>query len=210
MQVFRSSGLFFLTAAVLSLVAGFFQVNPVWVYGPYLPWVATVPSQPDWYMGWLEGALRLGLPFEPTLLGVTIPSPFWPGILLPGIAFGLIVLWPWVEKRMTHDHAQHNLLDWPWEAPIRTATGVAVLTFFGVQLIAGANDVLALFFRVNLNDLTWFLRGMLVVAPVLAWLITYRLCRERQRRHARQVGAAGTPIRRGPSGGFVDAEEAAE
>jgi ubiquinol-cytochrome c reductase cytochrome b subunit len=210
MQVFRSSGLFFLTAGVLALVAGFFEINPVWLYGPYLPWVATAPSQPDWYMGWLEGALRLGLPIEPTIFGITIPSPFWPAILLPGILFGVIVLWPWVEKRLTHDHRPHNLLDWPWEAPMRTATGVAVLTFFGVQLIAGANDVLALFFRVNLNDLTWFLRGTLVVAPVLAWLIAYRLCRERQRRHSGQVGAAGTPIRRGPSGGFVDAEEAAE
>ncbi len=210
MQVFRSSGLFFLTAAVVSLVGGFLQINPVWLYGPYLPWVATAPSQPDWYLGWLEGSLRLGLPIEPTILGITIPSPFLPAIVLPGIVFGLIVIWPWIEKWFTHDHAPHHLLDWPWEAPIRTATGVAVLTFFGVQLLAGANDVLALFFRVNLNDLTWFLRIMLVLAPVLTWLLTYRLCRERQRGRAGHVGAAGTAIRRGPSGGFIDPDEATE
>jgi quinol---cytochrome-c reductase cytochrome b subunit len=210
MQVFRSSGLFFLTGAVVALVGGFLQINPVWLYGPYLPWVATAPSQPDWYLGWLEGSLRLGLPIEPTILGITIPSPFLPAILLPGIAFGLIVIWPWIEKRLTHDYAPHHLLDWPWEAPIRTSTGVAVLTFFGVQLLAGANDVLALFFRVNLIDLTWFLRIMLVVAPVLTWLITYRLCRERQRWHAGHVGPGGTAIRRGPSGGFIETEETAE
>ena len=78
-QVFRSTGLFFMTAAVVTLVAGLIQINPVWLYGPYVPYVATAPAQPDWYVGWLEGALRLGLPIEPTILGVTIPSPFVPG-----------------------------------------------------------------------------------------------------------------------------------
>ena len=210
MQAFRSGGLFFLTAAVISLIAGFFQINPVWLYGPYLPWVATVPSQPDWYVGWLEGALRLGLPFEPTILGVTIPSPFWVAILLPGIAFGVIVFWPWIERRYSHDTGPHNLLDWPWEKPGRTATGVAVLTFFAVQLIAGANDVLAMFFRVDLNALTWVLRGLLVFGPIAAWVITYRLCRDRVRGRTGHVSATGTPINRSASGGFIDAEEPAE
>ncbi len=57
-QAFRSFGLFFVTAAVLALMGGLVQINPVWVYGPYVPSAAVSPAQPDWYLGWLEGALR--------------------------------------------------------------------------------------------------------------------------------------------------------
>ena len=124
-QVLRSFGLFFLTAAVVTLLAGLIQINPVWLYGPYMPYVATVPAQPDWYVGWLEGALRLGLPIEPTILGVTIPSPFVPGVLIPGLLVGALAIWPFVEARLTHDHAEHHLLDQPWRTPIRSATGAA-------------------------------------------------------------------------------------
>jgi ubiquinol-cytochrome c reductase cytochrome b subunit len=181
-QVFRSVGLFFLTAAVLALISGIFQINPVWSYGPFLPHVATVPAQPDWYVGWLEGALRLGLPLEPTLFGITIPSPFLPGVLIPGIVFGLIMLWPWVEAFVTRDRAPHHVLDWPWEAAGRTATGVAVLAFFLVQTVAGGNDVLSALLRVNVDELNDALRLLLVALPIVSWLVTYRLCRERQRR----------------------------
>ncbi|MDP8904060.1 MAG: cytochrome b N-terminal domain-containing protein, partial [Chloroflexota bacterium] len=180
-QVFRSIGLFFLTAAVLAGMSGIFEINPVWSYGPFLPHVATVPAQPDWYVGWLEGALRLGLPFEPTILGVTIPTPFIPGVLVPGIVFGVIALWPWIEAFVTRDRRPHHLLDWPWEAAGRTATGVAVLTFFLVQTVAGGNDVLAVTLRMDVDQLNAALRVLLVVLPIVLWVLTYRLCRERQR-----------------------------
>jgi ubiquinol-cytochrome c reductase cytochrome b subunit len=213
-QVFRSVGLFFLTAALLAGIAGTFQINPVWSYGPFVPHIATVPAQPDWYVGWLEGALRLGLPFEPTVLGITIPSPFIPGVLLPGLLFGIIALWPWIEAAVTRDRRPHHLLDWPWEAAGRTATGVAVLSFFLVQTIAGANDVLSVLLRMNIEEMTAALRLLLVVLPVLTWLVTYRLCRERQRAapepaaagdvHADRTG--GTRHRRTSEGGFREEE----
>ncbi len=182
MQVFRASGLFLLMAALLVLLGGFVEINPVWQYGPFLPWLAAVPAQPDWYVGWLEGSLRLGLPIEPTILGVTIPSPFVPALVIPGIVFGIVVFWPWIERRLTGDRAVHNLLDLPWQSPIRAASGMAVLAFFLVELLAGANDVLAMTFHVNVEDLTWFLRLALLALPLIAWLLTYALCRERLRR----------------------------
>src|SRR5262249_40856351 len=92
-QVFRSLGLFFLTAAVLAVLGGLVQINPVWVYGPYLPYAVSSPAQPDWYLGWLEGALRMGPNWEPTILGVTIPSLVLPAIVLPGLIFGIFALW---------------------------------------------------------------------------------------------------------------------
>ncbi|HSH21442.1 MAG TPA: cytochrome bc complex cytochrome b subunit [Candidatus Caenarcaniphilales bacterium] len=204
-QVFRSVGLFFMTFAVLALVSAVFQINPVWTYGPFLPHIATVPAQPDWYVGWLEGALRLGLPIEPTILGVTIPSPFIPGVLIPGLVFGMIMLWPWIEAVVTRDRKPHHILDWPWEAAGRTATGVAVLAFFLVQTVAGGNDVLSVLLRMNVDELNTYLRILLVGLPIFSWLVTYRLCKERQRRATAVTAAAPAgPIRRTAEGGFVD------
>ena len=181
-QVFRSIGLFFLTAAVVTLVAGLIEINPVWLYGPYVPYVATVPAQPDWYVGWLEGALRLGLPIEPTILGVTIPSPFVPGVLIPGLLVGALAVWPFVEARLTHDHAEHHLLDPPWRTPIRTATGAAGVALFLVLTLAGGNDVLATILAVPVEGLTTVFRVLLVVAPVVTWIVVYRLAKDRRAR----------------------------
>ena len=211
-QVFRSLGLFFLTASVITLVAGLIQINPVWLYGPYVPYVATVPAQPDWYVGWLEGALRLGLPIEPTIFGVTIPSPFVPGILIPGVLMTALALWPFLEARLTHDHTEHNLLDPPWRTPVRTATGAAGVAVFLVLTLAGGNDVLAVMLDVPVENLTMIFRVLLVVAPVVTWLVVYRMAREVRDAHDRRGRAGEAPeppavvLVRTPGGGFRDAE----
>ena len=208
-QVFRSVGLFFLTAAVLALLGGLFQINPVWSYGPFIPYAVTVPAQPDWYVGWLEGALRLGPPFEPTILGVTIPSPFLPGVLVPGIVFTFLALWPFLEARVTGDRREHHVLDWPWEAPVRTATGVAFLTFFLVQTLAGGNDIIAVLLNVQVESLTLLFQVLIVALPVVAWIVTYRLCRERlARAEAHREHEGGVLVRRTAGGGFEEVESA--
>lgn len=207
-QVFRSLGLFFLTAAVLALLGGLVQINPVWVYGPFVPSAVSSPAQPDWYIGWLEGALRLGPNWEPTIFGVTIPSPFIPGVVLPGLLFGAFALWPFIEARLTGDRAEHNLLDYPWQAPLRLAIGTAALTIFVVLTIAGANDVLAVFLNVQVEALTNVLRIILVVAPIVVGLVAHRLATERSRRPA-EAGrpSRGIRLRRRPDGGFEELEE---
>ncbi len=209
-QVFRSLGLFFLTAAVLALLGGLVQINPVWVYGPFVPSAVSSPAQPDWYIGWLEGALRLGPNWEPTIVGVTIPSPFIPGVVLPGLLFTAFALWPFIEARLTGDRREHHLLDYPWQAPLRLALGSAALTIFVVLTVAGANDVLAVFLNVEVEALTQALRVVLVVAPILVGLVAYRLAIERSRRPP-EAGApsAWLRLRRTPEGGFEEVEEGA-
>ncbi len=205
-QVFRSLGLFFLTAAVVVLLAGLVQINPVWLYGPYASYLAAVPAQPDWYVGWLEGALRLGLPIEPTIFGVTVPSPFVPGALIPGLLVAALAVWPFLEARLTGDHAEHHLLDSPWRTPIRTATGAALIALFLVLTLAGGNDVLAVIVDVPVESLTVAFRVLLVVAPVLTWLIVYRLARERRDAHRSGSEPASVLLVRNPAGGFDEAE----
>jgi ubiquinol-cytochrome c reductase cytochrome b subunit len=55
----KAGGFFFLVTAVIALLGGIAQINPVWVYGPFRTADVSTLSQPDWYMGWLEGAMRV-------------------------------------------------------------------------------------------------------------------------------------------------------
>jgi ubiquinol-cytochrome c reductase cytochrome b subunit len=206
-QVFLSSGLFFLTGAIVSFLGGVFQINPIWLYGPFDASVVASPAQPDWYVGWLDGALRIFPPFEPTILGVTIPAAFIPGIVVPGILFTIVALWPFIEAAVSKDHAEHNLLDPLWAHPVRTATGVAILAIFGVLTLAGGNDVLAFSFGTDLEALTRAFRILVVVVPVVAWFVTWRACVERRdAAGGPPAPRAGIALRRRPDGGFEEVE----
>jgi ubiquinol-cytochrome c reductase cytochrome b subunit len=201
-QAFLSTGLFFLTAAVVAFLGGVFQVNPIWLYGPFDASIVASPAQPDWYLGWLDGALRVFPPFEPTILGLTLPSPFIPGVLVPTVLFTVVALWPFIEARLTNDHAEHHLLDRITDHPLRTATGAAILTIFGVLTLAGGNDVLAFWFGTDLETLTRVFRVLVLLLPVAVWLITWRACRAAQSAPPPTGPPAGIALRRGPAGGF--------
>ena len=205
-QTFRSLGLLLLTGAVLAALAGLFQINPVWVYGPYQAYEASVPAQPDWYMGWLEGTLRLAPAFEPTIFGVTIPSVFVPSVVLPGIMLVVFLAWPFVEKRIKNDDAEHHLLQWPSEAPGRTAVGAAMFTLLVVLTLAGGNDVLASLMVVRLEDLNNIFRILIVVLPILVGFATYRLMRTRGARGGRSDTGA-VELVRNEQGGFEERGE---
>ncbi|WP_411577327.1 cytochrome bc1 complex cytochrome b subunit [Streptomyces sp. HUAS TT20] len=173
-----SGGLSFAVFGVLVLMSAVAQINPVWVYGPYRPDQDSTGSQPDWYVGFLEGALRLVPPWETNLAGHTLMwNVLLPAVVLPGLLFGVLYAYPFVEQRLTGewDHERH-LCDRPRERPVRTGLGVAGTVFFAVLLLAGANDVIAQSFRISVNALTWVLRVSLVVAPVVAFLVARWLC----------------------------------
>jgi ubiquinol-cytochrome c reductase cytochrome b subunit len=176
----RSIGLFFGVFAVIAALGGLVQINPIWLYGPFEPAAVTTASQPDWYMGWLEGALRLFPPWRLHIFGYTISELFFPGVLLPGITFGLLYAWPFIEARFTKDHVEHNVLDRPRLRPVRTAIGVGVLTFYVVLFVGGSQDIVAQKLTVSIPTVLWTLRVALVVLPPLCALLTYRLARELQ------------------------------
>ncbi|HEV2810838.1 MAG TPA: ubiquinol-cytochrome c reductase cytochrome b subunit [Acidimicrobiales bacterium] len=178
----KGLGAFLLTSAVLCALGGLAQINPIWLYGPYRPAEVSAASQPDWYMGWLDGALRLWHDWEFRAFGFEIPTPFFPSVLLPGITFTLLALWPFLETRFTGDRGEHHLLDRPRDRPLRTAFGISTLAFYTVLFFAGASDVLAVTFQTSVNALFRTFQLMLLVLPPVAGFITFRLCKELARR----------------------------
>jgi ubiquinol-cytochrome c reductase cytochrome b subunit len=177
----RSIGLMLATAAVLFLLGGLVQINPIWLWGPFHVSQATNGAQPDWYLAWLIGALRLMPGFDVTLgKYVLVGNPFWGGVGFPLTVFAVLFLWPVLERRVTGDRAFHNLLQRPRENPWRTALGAALLTWVFTVFVAGASDRFFVFFGFGLSYETqiWFYRGAVWLLPAIVGVVTYKLCRE--------------------------------
>ncbi|MDA8196767.1 MAG: ubiquinol-cytochrome c reductase cytochrome b subunit [Actinomycetota bacterium] len=175
---FQAGGFFFVTAAVIAILGGLVQINPIWLYGQYVPYRVSYAVQPDWYMGWLDGALRLMPSWEIQAFGHMIPNVFFPAVLLPGITFTLLGAWPFIEKKITKDNLEHNLLDNPRDVPWRTSLGVGILAFYVVLFFASSTDVLANSFSLSLNFVLWAFRILLFVVPPIAAYIAYKLAAE--------------------------------
>ncbi|MFG2602562.1 cytochrome bc complex cytochrome b subunit [Streptomyces sp. NPDC048514] len=209
-----STGLALTVSGILVLLSGLAQINPIWTYGPYRPDQVSTGSQPDWYVGFMEGALRLVPPWETNIAGHTLMwNVLLPAVVLPGLLFAVLYAYPFVEQRLTGEwHRERHLCDRPRERPVRTGLGVAGTVFYGVLLLAGGNDVIALTFRISVDALTWVLRVALVAAPVLAFLVTRWLCRALT--HAeRERLAEGVPtgdIRQSVTGGYEGGHEPVE
>jgi ubiquinol-cytochrome c reductase cytochrome b subunit len=181
-QAPRSLGLLVATAAVLLGLGALVQINPIWLWGPYETWLGTNGAQPDWYLGWLIGALRLMPGFDVTIAGATVvPNPFWGGVLFPLIVLFVLLAWPGVERRLTGDHASHNLLDRPRDAPFRTAFGLGFLTWVVLVFFAGSSDRLFVFLGLSYEAQIWFWRFAVWIIPLVVAFVAWRTCRALQR-----------------------------
>jgi ubiquinol-cytochrome c reductase cytochrome b subunit len=207
----RTLALFAAVFAVLFALGGLFQINPVWIYGPYDPARATSPAQPDWYVAWEEGALRLFPAADFRVFGYLVSSPFIPGVVLGGLTFLALYAWPFLEARVTGARAPHQLLDRPRDHPARLGAGVAALVFYSVLVAASGDDVIARTFHVPVTGLVWTFRVLVLVLPIAAGMVAYFLAR------ALRSGSAGefveltrADLRRGLAPGRAEREEDAE
>src|SRR5215469_7764278 len=180
----KTTGFLFMVAAATALLGAFAQINPIWQFGSYDPSKISYAVQPDWYMGWLDGALRIMPSWEFAGVGHTVPlEVFLPAVVFPGIIFTICFIWPALERQVTKDDELHNLLDRPRDRPKRTAAGAAMLALLFTLFAASSTDVLANFFHVSLNATLWFFRIAIFVVPIVAALVTYQLCLEMQGVH---------------------------
>jgi ubiquinol-cytochrome c reductase cytochrome b subunit len=183
----RTGGYFLLCAGVVTAFGAFLQINPVWLYGPYRAWDATTAAQPDWYMGWLEGAVRMFPGWDIQIGGFLLPAVFWPAVVLPGLIFTPLFLVPWMDWVTTQDGAFHNVLQLPGQHPIRTALAAGFVTFLSVLLVAGGNDVFAVRYGWSQPALLRVLQVLVVVLPPVVALLTFAIVRARARRWASTV-----------------------
>src|SRR3954447_26059291 len=206
----KSGGLFFMVFGVSAALGGLVQINPVWLWGPYNPSQVSSASQPDWYIGFLAGSTRLFPAWDINLPGnYTIPALFWPTLVLPGIMFTVMALYPMIERALTGDTASRNLLQQPRDVPVRTSLGAMAVAFYLVLWISGGNDVIADKFDISLNAMTWFGPIGMIVLPPLAYVITYRICLGLER-HDREVldhGIETGVIRRLPHGECIEVHQ---
>jgi len=203
----KTGAFFFFVFAVLALLSTFAQINPIWLFGPYNPSGITAGSQPDFYMGALEGALRVMPDWVTNVGGYTISwNVFIPFAVPLGIVFGGGAVWPFIERWVTGDRLEHHVLDRPRNAPTRTAIGVAAVVFYGVLWAEGANDVIAYQLDIPLFTLTWIARVAIFVAPAIAYILTKRICIGLQRKDAELLhhGVETGIIRQLPTGEFIE------
>jgi ubiquinol-cytochrome c reductase cytochrome b subunit len=206
----KAGGFFFIVFGVTAFLSAVASINPIWLYGPYTPGQISAGSQPDWYMGWLDGLVRMAPPIETHAFGHTISwNILIPGLIVPGILFTGMALYPFIESWLTGDKREHHLLERPRNAPTRTAIGAMSITFILVTLLTGGNDLIATHFSLTINQITWGSRIGVLVLPPLAYVITKRLCLSLQRAdrelilHGRETGR----LMRLPHGEFVEVHE---
>jgi ubiquinol-cytochrome c reductase cytochrome b subunit len=203
----KTGAFFFFTFGILAVAGAFAQINPIWLYGPYNAVAMSAGSQPDFYMGMLEGALRVFPSYSWTVWGHTFAfNVFIPALVPLGLLFTGAGVWPFIEQWVTGDKREHHLNDRPRNAPTRTAIGIAVITAYGILWAEGANDVIAEHFQISLYLTTEIARYAVFIGPVLAYIITKRVCLGLQRKdvHLLEHGVEMGIIRQLPSGEFME------
>ena len=186
----KAGGFFFIVFGVIALISAVVTINPIWAYGPYDPSPITAGSQPDWYMGFADGALRLVPGFLEFVSwgNFTWSMNIFPFslVLLP-VMWTLIGVYPFFEAWVTGDKREHHLLDRPRNAPTRTAIGVAGIVMYLVLFFAAGNDLMAIKLHLSINDITQALRVLFFIGPPIAFIITKRICLSLQRADRQKV-----------------------
>ena len=205
----KQGGFFMAVFGVVALMSGLFQINPIWLFGPYRASEVSSASQPDWYVMFMDGLVRLMPNWQLYIGDYSIPPLFWPAVVGLGALTTVPMFYPWIEARRLKDKQIHNLLERPRDNPERVGIGAMSLAFFMVATISGGNDVIADKFHISLNAMTWAGRIGLVILPPLAYYISVRICLGLQQ-HDREVLAHGVEtgiIRRLPDGQFIEVHQ---
>jgi len=206
----KAGGFFFIVFGVVALIASLVTINPIWNYGPYDPSPVSAGTQPDWYIGFADGALRL---IPPGWEFVWLDRTWSFNILVPLVGLGLfivmVMLYPFFEAWVTGDKREHHILDRPRNAPTRTAIGAAGVTFYAGVWAAASSDLIATHFSVSMEGVTHTLQAIVILGPFVAFFITKRVCLALQKKD-REIALHGYEsgrIVRLPGGEFIEVHE---
>jgi ubiquinol-cytochrome c reductase cytochrome b subunit len=200
----KTTGFLFIVAGVTALLGAFAQINPIWQFGSYQMHNISYAVQPDWYMGWLDGAARIFPAWSFHSFGHTIPLEVTiPAVVVPGIIFNIAFAWPAIERKFTKDNGLHHLLDYPRNRPKRTAAGVSMLSLLGMLFVASSTDVIANFLHVSLNGVLWMMRGLVLVSPFIGYAIAYYTCVELQKQDRPSKRKTANVVTRTTEGAYI-------
>jgi len=206
----KMGGFFFIVFGAIVAISSFFSINAVWHYGPYDPSPVSAGTQPDWYIGFADGALRLVPPH--------LESVFWDrtwswNILIPlaviGIFILLVMFYPFIEAWITGDKREHHIAERPRNAATRTAIGAAGVTFYAVLWAGASSDLMATHFWLTMEGVIHALQFLLIVGPILAYFVTKRICLALQRKD-REIALHGYEsgrIVRLPGGEYIEVHQ---
>jgi ubiquinol-cytochrome c reductase cytochrome b subunit len=201
----KSGAFFAVTVAILGLMGGLLQINAIWQFGPYKPSQISAGSQPDFYMMWTDGLIRIWPAWEFYIGHHTVPAAVAVALLM-GLIFTLLIVYPFLERKFSGDTAHRNLLQRPRDVPVRTGIGAMAIAFYIVLTFSAMNDIIAYKFHISLNAMTWMGRiGMLVLPPII-YFVTYRWCVALQRsdRAVLEHGVETGIIKRLPHGAYIE------
>ncbi|NED98612.1 cytochrome bc1 complex cytochrome b subunit [Phytoactinopolyspora halotolerans] len=203
----KAGGFMFIVWGFVFLMAATIQVNPVWLWGPYDPASVSAGTQPDWYVGFLDGALRVMPAWKIDVFGSELVlSVLIPAVVLPGLIVTALAAYPWIEQKLTGDTREHHILDRPRNVPVRTGLGVGFIVFYVLLWIAGGNDFFATVLHIPVNWVSRFLQVSIILGPPLAFWITKRICLGLQRRDREKVlhGRESGMVIVSPDGEFTE------
>ncbi len=206
----KAGGFFFIVFGVLVLIASLFSINAVWVYGPYDPSPVSAGTQPDWYIGFADGALRLVPPgWEFVLGGYTVTMSILVPIIVLGLFIVLVAIYPFIEAWITGDKREHHIAERPRNNPTRTAIGAAGVTFYAVMWAAASSDLMATHFMLTLEGVTHALQALLILGPIVAYITAKRVCIALQKkdREIAMHGYESGRIVRLPGGEYIEVHQ---
>lgn len=206
----KAGGFFFIVFGVIMLVAATVTINPIWNYGPYDPSPVSAGTQPDWYIGFADGALRLVPPgWEFTILGYTVSMNILVPILVLVVFIVVVAIYPFLEAWLTGDRREHHIADRPRNAPMRTAIGAAGVTFYAALWAAASSDLIATHFRLSIEAVTHAIQAMLILGTIIAGVVAHRICLALQKKD-REIALHGFEsgrIVRLPGGEYIEVHE---
>lgn len=206
----KAGGFMFIIWGVISLIAALFTINPIWNYGPYDPSPVSAGTQPDWYIGFADGALRL---IPPGWEFVWLDRTWSFNIIVPLVVLGgfivTVLLYPFIEAWIKGDKREHHIADRPRNAPTRTAIGAAGVTFYAGLWAAASSDILATHFSLTIEGVTHALQATVIIGPFIAYFITKRVCIALQKKDREIVlhGYESGRIVKLPGGEFIEVHQ---
>lgn len=171
-QFAESTTLFLWVGGLLALGATLIPWSDVELLGPYVAGEVGNNAQPDWFLFWTDGLLRALPPFEFRILGATINTVFVAGAVIPGLMFGLLFAYPFIERKVYGLTGDWHVLTNPLDIPLRAAMVMGTFSFVLLASANATNDILSRMFGVPIENLVFAFRlSMVVLPPLLAGLI---------------------------------------